>query len=52
MSKVLIEHPLIWAYRGPASRVVYDALGHDVRSYDSEQHRTLVPKAVGWLLDA
>lgn len=45
------EHPMIWAHRLPTSRVVYDGLGHDARSYDSADHRRLVRNAVGWLLE-
>jgi type 1 glutamine amidotransferase len=52
-----IEHPLLWArtYQGreghpAASRVVYDALGHDGRSYDSPEHREIVARAVRWLV--
>ena len=46
-----LEHPVLWAYRRPTSRVVYDGLGHDARSYDSEDHRGLVLNAADWLLD-
>jgi len=46
-----LEHPVIWAFQRPTSRVVYDGLGHDARSYDSAQHRDLVLNAAGWLLD-
>jgi type 1 glutamine amidotransferase len=45
-----LEHPVIWAHRLHSSRVVYDGLGHDARSYDSEDHCRLVLNAVGWLL--
>ena len=45
------EHPVVWTVSGPPSRVVYDGLGHDARSYDSEGHRSLLLNAVGWLLD-
>jgi type 1 glutamine amidotransferase len=61
-----IEHPLLWAwgYRpgdpdaspsgpgpGPGrARVVYDALGHDERSYDSPGHREIIARAVRWLV--
>jgi hypothetical protein len=30
--------------------VLYDALGHDDRSYASPDHRALLTAAVGWLL--
>jgi uncharacterized protein len=44
-------HPVVWLGPGPG-RVLYDALGHDVRSYRSESHRRLLRNAVGWLLSA
>lgn len=44
-----IRHPLIWAREVGHSRVVYDALGHDSRSYDSTEHRDLLTRAVDWL---
>jgi type 1 glutamine amidotransferase len=34
---------------GPA-RVVYDALGHDERSYDSTEHREIIARAARWLV--
>lgn len=46
-----IEHPLLWARTHGRARVVYDALGHDGRSYDSAEHRTIVARAARWLLD-
>ncbi|WP_327086630.1 ThuA domain-containing protein [Nonomuraea sp. NBC_01738] len=42
--------PLIWARPVRRGRVVYDALGHDIRSYDNEVHRTLLQRAALWLL--
>lgn len=44
-------HPVVWLAPGPG-RVVYDALGHDVRSFAAPDHRALLTSAVGWLLDA
>ena len=44
-----MRHPLIWAREVGASRVVYDALGHDTRSYDSPEHRELLTRALDWL---
>jgi type 1 glutamine amidotransferase len=44
-----IRHPLIWAREIGHSRLVYDALGHDARSYDSGEHRELLTRAVDWL---
>jgi len=47
-----VVHPLAWAREiGPANaRVVFDALGHDVRSYDSPTRRALLAAEVDWLL--
>ncbi|GIH91806.1 ThuA domain-containing protein [Planobispora siamensis] len=42
--------PLVWARPVRRGRVVYDALGHDTRSYDSPAHRTLLQRAALWLL--
>lgn len=43
-------HPVVWVAPGPA-RVVYDALGHDVRSYDSPSRVELFRREVRWLLE-
>lgn len=43
------RHPFIWARELGRSRLVYDALGHDTRSYDSEGHRALIARALEWL---
>ena len=42
--------PLVWARPVRRGRVVYDALGHDTRSYGNEVHRTLLQRAALWLL--
>lgn len=44
-----MRHPLIWARELGHSRIVYDALGHDVRSYESTAHRELLVRALDWL---
>ncbi|WP_448809085.1 ThuA domain-containing protein [Agromyces bauzanensis] len=44
-----MRHPLIWAREIGHSRVVYDALGHDARSYESAAHRELLARALDWL---
>ena len=44
-----MRHPLVWARELGHSRIVYDALGHDVRSYDSPGHRELITRALDWL---
>jgi type 1 glutamine amidotransferase len=43
------QYPLVWAREVGRSRVVADALGHDVRSYESAGHRRLLSRAVQWL---
>lgn len=44
-----MRHPLIWAREFGRSRLVYDALGHDVRSYEATAHRELLGRALDWL---
>jgi len=44
-----MRHPLVWAREIGPSRLVYDALGHDTRSYDSPEHRALIANALDWL---
>ncbi|WP_421734839.1 ThuA domain-containing protein [Cellulomonas sp.] len=44
-----VAHPVVWVAPGPG-RVVYDALGHDVRSYDSPSRVDLFRREVRWLL--
>ncbi|WP_129337906.1 ThuA domain-containing protein [Cellulomonas endophytica] len=44
------DHPVVWQAPGPG-RVLYDALGHDLRSYASEDRRALLAREVAWLLD-
>lgn len=44
-----MRHPLVWARELGHSRLVYDALGHDTRSYDSVEHRELLGRALDWL---
>jgi type 1 glutamine amidotransferase len=44
-----IRHPLVWAREFGRSRLVYDALGHDARSYDSTGHRGLLARSLEWL---
>ena len=44
------RHPLLWTHEYGSARVVYDALGHDERSYQSAARRTLVSRAALWLL--
>jgi type 1 glutamine amidotransferase len=44
-----VSHPLVWAREVGGGRVVYDALGHDPRSYASGGHAELVRRAAEWL---
>ncbi|GAA1972236.1 ThuA domain-containing protein [Microbacterium pumilum] len=43
-----LEHAVVWVNTG---QVVYDGLGHNGESYDSEDHRRLVLNAAAWLID-
>ncbi|WP_298455776.1 ThuA domain-containing protein [uncultured Cellulomonas sp.] len=43
------QHPVAWVSAG-GPRVVYDGLGHDVRSYASPSRRELLRREVDWLL--
>ena len=45
------EHPLLWARTHRDARVVYDAFGHDTRSYDSPERRELLARSAAWLID-
>ena len=44
------RHPLLWTHDHAGARVVYDALGHDERSYQSAPRRSLVSRAAQWLV--
>lgn len=44
-----VRHPLVWTRQIGRSRLVYDGLGHDTRSYASAGHRELLARALGWL---
>jgi hypothetical protein len=41
-------HPVVWQGPGPA-RVIYDALGHDWRSFDSAGRMELLRREIAWL---
>jgi len=43
------QHPLVWTRVVGRSRVVYDALGHDSRSYASPGHREVLARTLQWL---
>lgn len=47
-----IEHPILWARNYRDARVVYDALGHEARSFAAEGHRAIIRRAAAWLLGA
>ena len=41
--------PVVVRRRTPGVRVIYDALGHDARSFEHPQHRALIARAAQWL---
>jgi type 1 glutamine amidotransferase len=43
------NQPLAWARRYGDARVVTDALGHGVESFDSPEHAELLRRSFGWL---
>lgn len=45
-----VRHPLLWTHRFGTAPVVYDALGHDERSYESGPRRELLARSARWLL--
>lgn len=44
-----VQHPLIWVRGGAEQRVVYDALGHDGKAFESPEHIELIQRAARWL---
>lgn len=44
-----VTHPLLWAREVGGGRVVYDALGHDERSYDAPERVELLRRSAEWL---
>lgn len=44
-----VAHPLLWAREVGGGRVVYDALGHDERSYDAPERVELLQRSAEWL---
>ncbi|WBQ04145.1 ThuA domain-containing protein [Kribbella sp. CA-293567] len=44
-----VTHPLVWAREHGGGRVVYSALGHDERSYESPEHAELLRRSTEWL---
>jgi uncharacterized protein len=43
------RHPVLWARETGGGRVVYDALGHDERSFGVAAHQQILRQAVRWL---
>ena len=43
------RHPVLWAREAGGGRIVYDALGHDERSFAVAPHRQILDQAVRWL---
>jgi uncharacterized protein len=43
------SHPLVWVCEHGAGRVVYNALGHSVRGYESSGQIELLRRSVRWL---
>lgn len=44
--------PTVWCHEWQGARVCYDALGHNMASFTSPDHRRLLVQAVNWLLKA
>lgn len=44
-------HPLLWAWESLGAPVVVDVLGHSVDSLAVPEHRTVVERAVRWVLE-
>ena len=47
-----IDHAVVWVNPTAPYRAVYDALGHDLTSYDSPARRRLLAREALWLLCA
>jgi uncharacterized protein len=43
--------PMLWAREHGGGRVVYDALGHHPPSYDVPEHREILRRAIGWIVE-
>jgi hypothetical protein len=43
------NEPLVWARSFGKARIVVDALGHGVESYDSSEHHELIQRSLLWL---
>lgn len=56
-ARILAEHeqdgrryPVVWTHEFRGLRTAYDGLGHDLRSYESDEHVRLIQAIVRWLL--
>jgi hypothetical protein len=45
-----VDQPVLWCHESAGGRVVYDSLGHDVRSLTHPGHLELIACSVRWLL--
>ncbi len=45
-----VDQPVLWCHESAGGRVVYDSLGHDVRSLTHPGHLELIARSVRWLL--
>lgn len=45
-----VDQAVLWCHESAGGRVVYDSLGHDVRSLTHPGHRELIARSVRWLL--
>jgi len=45
-----VAHPMLLAHQFGRSAVVYDALGHDLRSVNHPVHHRILVRSIGWLL--
>ncbi|WP_183086244.1 ThuA domain-containing protein [Mycetocola tolaasinivorans] len=43
-------HPLLWTREVGSARIVVDALGHGLESFDSPEHRELIERSLTWLV--
>lgn len=46
-----VQHPLVWKRQSGPTRVVADALGHGIESYDSDEHKEILRRAFTWAAD-
>ncbi|MFN3215252.1 MAG: ThuA domain-containing protein [Acidimicrobiales bacterium] len=45
-----VDQPVLWCHESAGGRVVYDSLGHDVRSLTHPGHLELIARSVRWLV--